>query len=244
MTLIKIAICDDDVLELKKLERFLNEYKAKHRLPFDMDYWLFNSGDELLKSIESSFHFDIIVLDVLMPLINGIETAKEIRQHDQISKIIFLTSSAEFAVESYTVKAFHYLLKPIEKEDFFRVIQSAFDELFDLENKHLVVDAKSGLVRVYLCNLVYVEIIGRTLYYHLRNGGVLEEPGSMNELTQKLLPFEEFYKPHRSYIVNMEYISNITATGIYTITVSQIPIPQKGYAAVKKAYFDYSFKKR
>lgn len=243
LTIIKIAICDDEHSELQKLEFFLREYQAKYILPFDIEYKLFCNGDELLSSIESGERFDLIVLDVLMPLINGIDTAKEIRLHNQMTKIVFLTSSSEFAVESYQVKAFNYLLKPTEKDIFFKLIQSVFDELFGFENKYLLINAKSGLAKVYLCNIVYVEIIERTLYFHLRNGGVLEEPGSMNDLAQKLLVFHEFVKPHRSYIVNMNYISNITATEIDTITGSQIPIPQKGFAATKKAFFDYSFKR-
>ena len=101
--MLKIAFCDDDLEILKELGILLDKYKTER--DEDLTCTVFQSPLELLAAIEKGFSFDILFLDILMPGENGIETAKEIRQYDNNMKIIFLTSSPEFAVQSYTVKA-------------------------------------------------------------------------------------------------------------------------------------------
>lgn len=241
--MIKIAFCDDDQEELSKLKDYLFEYLAEPS-SVNVEYSLFRSGTELLSAAESGERFDIIFLDVMMPFINGIDTAKELRQFNGMSKIIFLTSSREFAVESYAVKAFQYLLKPIQQNGFIALLRSVLDEILDEEQRYMVVETKNKLEKIFFFNIVYIEIMGRTLYYHLRNGNVLEQFGSMAELAKKLAVYPMFFKSHRSYLVNMDYISNITATEIRMNTGSRIPISRKSHTTVKKAYLEYAFPKR
>ena len=107
--MLKIAFCDDDLEILKELGILLDKYKKER--DEDLTYTVFQSPLELLAAIEKGFSFDISFLDILMPGENGIETAKEIRQYDNNMKIIFLTSSPEFAVQSYTVGAYFYQVK-------------------------------------------------------------------------------------------------------------------------------------
>lgn len=114
----KIAICDDDKTEqLQILELLEGYFKGRKNKPAIKT---FSSSIELA-SIARYEQFDLYLLDVIMPILNGIELAKEIRGFDKASDIIFLTSSPEFAVESYTVKASNYLVKPIQKAAFFRL---------------------------------------------------------------------------------------------------------------------------
>lgn len=115
--MIQIGFCDDDPSVLDELHELLGSYRAERNA--DIAPTAFQSPFELLASIEKGARFDILLLDVLMPGENGIEAAREIRQYDSNVKIIFLTSSAEFAVQSYTVGAYFYQLKPIWPESFF-----------------------------------------------------------------------------------------------------------------------------
>ena len=112
----KIAICDDDSLVLQELSKLLNQYRAQNRS--HLEYDVYACPLELVAQIEKGTHYDIILLDVVMPGINGIQCAKDIRAIDNFVKIIFLTSSAEYAVESYSVSAYQYLLKPLQKAAF------------------------------------------------------------------------------------------------------------------------------
>ena len=118
----KIAICDDDLTELNRITAFLDEYSKTNRLP--LTYKTFCSSIELASTAMQE-SYDLYLLDILMPALNGIELAREIRNFDRAAAadLIFLTSSPEYAVDSYTVKASDYLLKPVQKKRFFRRIR-------------------------------------------------------------------------------------------------------------------------
>ena len=148
--------------------------------------------------------YDILFLDVIMPAENGITAAKEIRQYDNVVKIIFLTSSAEFAVESYVVGAYFYQLKPIWEDSFFRLMDSVIAECRRADQRSLILRCKTGISRIDLDQLLYCEVLGRTLLFHLVDGTVLESTGSMDELARQLTPHESFLRTHRSFLINME----------------------------------------
>ena len=122
----KIAFCDDDISILQELQTLLDQYCADR--DEEINCAMFHSPLELLHAVEHGTRLDILFLDVMMPAENGIDAASEIRKFDKNVKIIFLTSSTEFAVQSYAVGAYFYQLKPIWKESFFRLMDSALAE--------------------------------------------------------------------------------------------------------------------
>ena len=140
--MIQIGFCDDDPSVLDELHELLGSYRAEHNA--DIAPTAFQSPFELLASIEKGARFDILLLDVLMPGENGIEAAREIRQYDSNVKIIFLTSSAEFAVQSYTVGAYFYQLKPIWPESFFRLMDSVIAACSRESSVSLILRCKTG----------------------------------------------------------------------------------------------------
>lgn len=204
--MLKIAFCDDDLEILKELGILLDKYKKER--DEDLTCTVFQSPLELLAAIEKGFSFDILFLDILMPGENGIETAKEIRQYDNNMKIIFLTSSPEFAVQSYTVGAYFYQLKPVWEESFFRLMDA---------------------------------VLGRKLLFHLENGAVLESAGSLDDLAGQLMQYSNFFRPHRSFLVNMEYIQNISSRSIKMVNDAEIPIPHGKCSEIKNTYMEYAF---
>ena len=109
--MIQIAFCDDDQTVLDQLSALLEKYRTQRCIQIQCT--AFRSPLDLLAEIEKGVRYDILFLDVIMPAENGITVAKEIRQYDTAVEIIFLTSSTEFAVESYMVGAYFYQLKPI-----------------------------------------------------------------------------------------------------------------------------------
>ena len=125
---------------------------------------------ELLADIEAGVRFDVLFLDVLMPGINGINAAREIRQYDTAVQIIFVTSSSEFAVQSYVVGAYYYQLKPIWKDSFFRLTDAVLAECRKRTQHSLILRCKSGVTRITLDSLEYCEVQGRTLVFHLLDG--------------------------------------------------------------------------
>ena len=240
--MIKVAFCDDDISVLNNISVLLDEYCTESNR--SIHYTAYSSPLDLMADIERSIQYDVIFLDVIMPGENGIDAASEIRKYDSNVKIIFLTSSAEFAVQSYTVGAYFYQLKPIYKESFFRLIDSVLYTCEKERSDSLILRCKTGISRVELNNLEYCEVIHHTLFIHLSDGKVLESIGSLDELYRQLSLHECFIRPHRSYIVNLEYIQLISSKHIIMCCGSEIPLPRGKYHEVKDEFLKYSFKKQ
>lgn len=235
--MLKIAFCDDEAAELKRLESLLGEYTAECGPEFI--HTTYQSPVELMADIEKGRRFDILLMDVLMPGENGLAAAREIREYDTNVKIIFLTSSSEFAVESYTVDAWYYQLKPIQKEVFFHLLDSACAACSKEQQHSLILRSKNGIVRMELDELVYCEVMGRTLIFHLRDGEALESVGRLDELSSQLETCPNFLRVHRSFLINMECISNISARSVTMQDGTEIPIPHGKYSELKSRYLSY-----
>lgn len=237
--MIKIAFCDDDMEVLHQMNELLDRYRVEWNE--DITYAAFQSPFELLTEIEKGIRPDILFLDVVMPGQNGMDVAKEIRQYDTNMKIIFLTSSPEFAVESYSVGAYFYQLKPIWEESFFRLMDAVLAECEKKKKNSLILRSKDGITRINLQQLEYCEVLGRKLLFHLENGAVLESAGSLDDLAGQLIQYSNFFRPHRSFLVNMEYIQNISSRSIKMVNDAEIPIPHGKCSEIKNTYMEYAF---
>lgn len=240
--MIRLAYCDDDSALLEQLSALLADYGAQ--AADAPDCTAFHSPVELLAQIEQGMRYDVLLLDILMPGLNGIETAKEIRQYDNSCRIIFLTSSAEFAVESYVVGAYYYLLKPVQQQSLFPLLDKVLADCRKAQQNNLILRCKNGLTRIELDRLEYCEVLGRTLVFHLTDGTVTESSGSMDELEKQLAGCPNFLRTHRSFLVNMEQIRSISYRSIRMCSLAEIPLPHGRYAAVKDRYLEYSFARK
>lgn len=240
--MIKIAFCDDDKTVLNEINQLLEKYSIVcNRKLTCHDFY---SPFELLTVIEKGTHFDILLLDIIMPGEDGISVAKQIRRYDSTVKIIFLTSSSEYAVESYTVGAYYYQIKPVAEERFFQLMDSVISECEKARETSLIIRCKSGITRIDLDKLEYCEVIGRILSFHMENGTVLESAGSMDELCGKLAAHENFLRVHRSFVINMEYILNISYKAITLDSLVKIPIPHGKCSEIKNRYLEYAFQRQ
>lgn len=236
--MIRVAFCDDDQSVLDELKDLLGRYCTKHDR--EIGHVAYLSSLDLLAEIERGARYDILFLDIILPNENGISIAKEIRQYDRVVKIIFLTSSCEFAVQSYTVGTYFYQIKPICEEDFFRLMDSAISECQKEQQHSLILRCKSGITRIGLDRLEYCEVLGRVLQFHMEDGKVLEGTGSLDKLYGELARYENFVRPHRSFLVNMEYIQRISYKAITMENQVEIPIPHGKYSEIKNLYLEYA----
>lgn len=236
--MIRAAFCDDDLLTLNEMKALFDGYCADNQQ--EIECTEFHSPLELLAEIEKGTHFDILFLDVIMPGQNGMNVAREIRQNDRTVKIIFLTSSSEFAVESYTVDAFFYYVKPIKAEDFRRLMDSALSQCEKEKQGSLILRCKNGITRIALEKLIYCEVTGRTLIFHMENGVNLESIGSLDELSSELARYGSFLRPHRSFLINMDYIQSISYKAITLDNLEKIPIPHGKCSEIKNLYLEYA----
>lgn len=232
----RIAICDDNKDELSLISSILDAYQHERDVP--ISYCTFHSATELLSTIKIGA-YDLYLLDVMMPAVNGIEAAKEIRSFDKVSHIIFLTSSPEFAVASYSVKADNYLLKPTSKERLFFALDDIKENVNRQKQAAIVVKSNDGIQKILLSQLVYVEALDRRVVYRTASGKVVECVSQFSEVCGELLNYSEFIKPHRSYLVNMSYIDTIKKTEITLQTGSSLPIAQRRAAEIRERYLAF-----
>ena len=240
--MLRIGFCDDDLSVLNTLQVLLDRYRVDRNA--DLSSAAFQSPLELIAEIEKGLRFDILLLDVLMPGENGMEAAREIRRFDSSVKIIFLTSSTEFAVESYSVGAYFYQLKPIWAESFYCLMDSVIAECDKSSSSSLILRCKSGITRVELEKLSYCEVQGRSLWLHLEDGTVLESTGSMDHLCEQLTGYEQFFRLHRSFLVNLEHIKRIAPKAITMTDDTELPLPRGKYTEVKDLYLEYAFRRK
>ncbi len=236
--MLHIAVCDDNIDELSNIIQLINQYRTTKQL--NCEYAVFPNGFDLVSTLEKGKQFDIYCLDIIMPGFSGIDVAKEIRIIDRTAPILFFTSSPEFALESYSVKAINYILKPITKEKFFFTFDEILEHIKMEENDDaVIVKSNEGIQKILTSNLVFAEVIGRNVLYHLRSGKVIECTEPFSTVCDNLIKRGSFIKPHRSYLVNMQYVDTIEKSQMTLQTRSIVPVAQGKAREIKQQYLDY-----
>lgn len=232
-----IAICDDQAEELNLVTELLRCWQAERNNSFR--YRSFRSSAELLDAAGREA-FTLYLLDVMMPGTDGLAAAREIRSFDSVADIVFLTSSPGFAYESYGVHATDYLLKPIQAEILFPIL----DRLYTREQRSqdgLTLKCGGALVRVPFSQLVYVETNNKHLYFNLADGSVRKVYGTLKEYEPLLLTRPEFMQVHRSYIVNMLQAAELSSTAVKTFSGQSLPVSRLLYPQIQKDYMKLLF---
>lgn len=235
-----IAICDDDAGELAVLSQLLDAYRLETKACFT--YKTYSDGVSLLEDMRR-YCYDLLLLDVLMPLVNGMQLAHEIRTFDETAKIVFLTSSPEFAVESYAVNAFTYILKPAVRDNLYPVLDKLFRDSAKLK-EGLAVRFQNGMANLLFANITHVEVMNKTLRFHMTDGSVRELTAPLSDYEAALLARPEYIRVHRAFIVNLWQVQEVRSSDLLTYTGSVIPISRRLYAEVRKAYADQLFEER
>lgn len=232
----RIAICDDDERELCHLTDLLIDYQSDCRKSIDCRKYC--NGTDFLCEMQGG-EYDLILLDVLMPGLDGIQVAREVRQRDQNVKIILLSAAPEFAVESYSVGAYHYLLKPTDPDLLFQLLDKAESELAVQDEQGFLLRNREGVVRIDFTKLEYVEVINKTVFCHLTDGVIHETNGTLTDFEEKLLNRTDFIKTHRSYLVNLGCIQAMDANSVVTKNGHCVPISRLRHKQVRDTYMRF-----
>ena len=236
--MLRIAICDDMPAFLQTAKEAVEQWQPGN---IRVCVETFCDGDALIAA-HSRNPFDIIFLDVVMPLLNGIEAAAELRKEDKTVKIVFLTSSPEYAVESYEVKADNYLLKPINKEKLYTCLDELYATILDTA-RTVVVRSGNGLHRVPIRDILYVESQGKIVVFTLKENVALATADPLYSFEDKLTAADGFFKCHRSYLVNFNQIRSYAAKELTMADGCRIPIARSSQKQFEAEYFAYLFGK-
>jgi DNA-binding LytR/AlgR family response regulator len=238
--LIHIAICDDSKQERQILAVLFKRYQELHATPLQIH--IFQNGFSLLDAIDQGKRFDITILDILMPGENGIEIARNIRASGADTEIIFLTSSPEYAVDSYEVKAQNYLLKPVTEEKFFASIDSILAELDEKDTASFIIyTTEKQYSRIRVSSLVYGEVTHRTITLHLADQTMISAVMTFTEFQDILKAYPDFIYPHRSYAVNMNYIQYVTKSDIILTDGQKIPLSRNNYMKISEQFLNFAY---
>lgn len=242
--MIQVAICDDDSSDLKRLTTMLHTYFAG-RPALEGQVTVFGQGDTLLEQAGTQGGFDLYLLDILMPGLNGIQTGRRLRALGDGGEIIYLSTTDDYAVDSYNVSAFFYLLKPVEKQKLFTVLDRAVEKLERRRSRQkspvIVVNTSQGPRRIQLYDIRYVERTGRIMRYHCTDGVVDSQTirVSFKDMTAPLLADRHFCRCGASFVLNYQHVTGVSGQSALLDDGKALPLPRTAVAAFKSAWGRY-----
>ena len=241
--MLHIAICDDDYTQLEVISAYTSEYTMNRQLSADVQS--FTHPDKLLLDCKNN-RYHIYLLDIVMPMLHGVELGRDIRRLDHQAQIIFITTEPSFALQSFAANPLDYLLKPLDKQRLFDALDLALTKVDREEEATIPIKTKDGIRIIPLFSIIFCERIGNSLVFTLQNGEQVKSltiRKSFSEQIAPLLADARFIQPHVSYVVNMSRVESLNESGFVMCGGDVVPIPKKQYVAIRNVYLDFVFKK-
>lgn len=230
----RFAICDDDSQFASLLKEALITNLNRRNISFEI--LSFDSPSSLISRFEQGESFDLLFLDIVFQDTTGIQTARRLRSFRIDTDIIFLSSSSDYALESFDVSPLHYLIKSPKLEK----LEEALDRFFDKHaEQNFYVKSRKGILALPVSDILFFEIYGHDLSVHLTSGENHTFSGTLKKIEEDL-PCSTFIRAHKSYLVNMAHIVKIARYQITLSTGQSVPISKKNYLSIMSAFVDYS----
>ena len=228
----KLVICDDNAADIAYVIGLIDAWKKRTETALELIS--FPSAESLLFAWEENRDMDILLLDIEMGEMNGLELAKRLRRCGAGMQIVFLTGYMDYIAEGYDVEALHYLLKPVTQERLGQVLDRAMERIRTRE-RMLRLQLQDGVVRLPLHEIRYLEVARNyTTIYGKEDYSVKR---SLNDLEEEL--DESFFRIHRSYIVNLRYVRRITRTEVTLKDGAVLPLSRGRYEGLNQALIAY-----
>ena len=230
---LKIAVCDDESADRQQATGLTREIMAAEGLPCDLS--AYESGVVLLNAIQSGAQFHILLLDVMMDGLDGMELAAALRELGDSTAIIFISTNREMALRGYEVSAARYLAKPLREEQLREALLYCHKTF--CEKKEILLPTAKGQCRIPLSDILYAEAMERVTKLALTDRA--EELGiKFSDLTP-LLPERQFAFCHRSYLVNLEHIAYIRNRELELTTGEILPVSRYRLEDLQKRFVGY-----
>ncbi len=235
--MLHIGICDDDEILLETLAGEVEGWAAERREACSVE--LLSTADSFLFAWEEKKDMDVLLLDIEMPGMDGLALARKLRRSGERLEIIFVTGSADYALEGYDLEAVSYLVKPVKRERLYLALDRA-RERADRREVLLAAVSAGEVERVYVSDICYLESEGHETILRKRNGTGISCKESLQQLERELEEkTEAFFKPHRSYFINLAYVERITKKDVQMEGGVMIPIARGKWEALNLAYMRY-----
>lgn len=230
----RVAVVEDEDICLDALTSMLERYGKERDVHIEVS--AFRSIETFLLDYKSLY--DLVLMDIKLPGMNGMDGARKLRQIDSVVTLIFITSMAQFAVNGYEVSALDYLIKPVSYSNFSIKLDRAVGIISSRENKRIVVYGKEEVNSMNVHDIVYVEVRGHHLIFHKTDGNEVDVCGSLSELSENLRE-SGFSRCNSCYLVNMKYVSKINSLTITVMDGTEIQISRRKRKAFIDEYTQY-----
>lgn len=229
--LIKIVICEDEKEQQELLGKYIKEIFDGLSVKYELG--VSNSGEELLENYSKDT--DILLLDIQMGKINGMDTARKTRKLDDKVEIIFITSLIEYVLEGYEVRAYRYLIKPVKYDDLKNIILTCIKEI-DIKNKYIIIKNQGNRIKLDINEITYIEVQKEDITIHTLNK-IYETKGTMNNI-EKEINCISFFRCHKSYLLNLEHVKSIKQYVAILENKEEVPVSRYRFKDTKDKFFD------
>ncbi|KPI55738.1 chemotaxis protein CheY [Clostridioides difficile] len=231
--MIKIAVCEDEKETQLLIEDYLENILKNISIEYEIQKYI--SGEELLES--NLKDIDILLLDIKMEKLNGMDTARKIREVDNEMEIIFITSLIDYVQEGYEVRAYRYLLKPIEFEELKKHVLACIKDIEINKESYITIKNKSNTYKIYLNQIKYIEVQKKDMLIHTINKN-FDVRYSLSKIEKELNPYQ-FIRCHKSFIINLSYVENIKPNNVILESGEEVPISRYRYKEVKEKFLKF-----
>ena len=200
----KLAVVDDEKKMTELLSDYISRFAEEKQMPVQVS--VFHHPNDFLTKYTKDY--DLVLMDIEMPGLNGIETARELRKMDARVVLMFITHMAQYAINGYEVEAVDFIVKPVSYPDFAMKLAKALRYVKRNEEKRLVLNTPDSVVHISLGDIYYVEVIRHYLVYHTVSGNYTVR-GVLKEMDELLAEYH-FVRSNHCYLVNLKYVESIT----------------------------------
>ncbi len=240
---VQIALCDDETAELYKMEKVLEAYEQEH-INVDLIIKSFENTEELLCMVrEENYSPHLVIMDIYMPEATGktaplgMEAARQLRSMGSRATLVFLTASKEYALDAFDVEASQYLLKPVQTDKLFSLLDR-FQKEAERE-KYILLRVDGMMKKVLLNDIVYCEAQGKYQCIYMVDGTEMLQNMTMARLYELCSVSQELVRVGVSYIVHLEHIVSLNSQEAQMDNGKKIYLPRGTYRLLREQYFDY-----
>lgn len=228
----RIAICDDEQLDIKYIKELLHIWQEETNISLQIE--TFTSAENFLFHYAEDKLYDIILLDIELGGMDGVTMAKKIRKENKTVQIIFISGYSDYIAEGYEVEALHYLLKPVNKEKLFSVLQRT-QEKIKQNDRNLHLEIHGEMVRIPLYEIRYVDVNLNYVTIYANKEYTLKR--TLRDIEKDL--DSRFVRVGRSIIINITFVQKVTKISVYLFDGTILPLPRKAYETINRAIIAY-----
>ena len=232
-----IAILDDSTEDLNQVKSVVSSYYESQNISADIR--LYSSAEAFFQEYSPGF-YDLIIMDIYMGDMTGMDAAKKLRSTEDPASLVFITSSDSYAVESYDVQASYYLLKPFDPEKLRRIL-STIQIRQSQNSRYIELISDRTPVKIPVRSILYVDTYRNAVHVHTTDAGIIRSYITFQKFEELLEGMKCFLSCYRGCIVNMDHIEESTDEGFIMDNQELVTVRKRGSNSIKKAYLEYLF---